>query len=233
MKNPTRPMLVSAIAAFLTIAMHAAFAAAPGGVTLRYAMKPGTAYDQSASMALELRIDPAGLPPAMGGLLQSMIGDMKQEIRMKGRIDVGQKAGDGSLPIQYKVVEARAVLNHSGQIKEMPGVSSASSQPPTAGQVSADGRRVSIEPATGTEAMPRALRDQLAQALPTLPADPLTPGQKFDVIVPLTVFGGISKGAEKAETRWTYILRSVDHDQALFDVQESLPPNASMTLVSG
>src|SRR5882762_7081911 len=138
--------------------------AAAGSVTLRYAMKPGTAYDQAASMALELRVDPSSFPPAMSGLLQSMVGDMKQEVSLKGRIDVGMKAGDGSLPIQYKVVEARAILNHAGQIKEMPGVAAAADQPPSSGQVSADGRQVTIEGGAGSGTLPHALHDQLAQA---------------------------------------------------------------------
>jgi hypothetical protein len=207
--------------------------AAPGSVVLRYALKPGTAYDQSATMALELRVDPSSLPPAMSGLLQSMVGDMKQEVSLKGRIDVGKKAGDGSLPIQYKVVEARAVLNHAGQIKEMPGVAAAAGQPPSAGQVSADGRQVTIESGAGNATLPHALHDQVAQALPTLPAEALTPGKKFDVIVPMTLFGGMAHGAEKANARWTYTLRSIAPDEALFDVQESLPENASMSVSSG
>jgi hypothetical protein len=196
-------------------------------------MKPGTAYDQAASMALELRVDPSSLPPAIAGLLQSMVGDVKQEVSLKGRIDVGQKAGDGSLPIQYKVVEARAVLNHGGQVKEMPGVAAAAGQPPTAGQVSADGRQVTIEGAAGNATLPHALHDQLTQALPTLPAGALTPGQKFDVIVPMAMFGAMAHGAEKASARWTYTLRSLAQDEALFDVQESLPDNASMSVSSG
>ncbi|HYV84621.1 MAG TPA: hypothetical protein VFB49_01810 [Patescibacteria group bacterium] len=219
--------------ALLALSVPAAHAAAPGSVTLRYAMKPGAGYDQAASMALEMAVDPTGLPPAMSGLLQSMVGDMKQEINLKGRIDVGQKAGDGSLPIQYKVIEARAVLNHAGQIKEMPGVSSAASQPPTAGQISADGRQVTMESPAGSGQMPRALHDQITQALPTLPAGALSPGKAFDVIVPMTLFGGLSKGLEKANARWTYTLRSLAQDEALFDVQESLPENASMTMSSG
>jgi hypothetical protein len=231
MTNRTRPFLLAA--ALLNAAFAPPLVAAPGSVTLRYTMKPGTAYDQAASMALELRVDPSSLPPAMGGLLQSMIGDMKQEISLKGRIDVGQKAADGSLPIQYKVVEARAVLNHSGQMKEMPGVAAAAGQPPTAGQVSADGRQVTIEGTAGSDTLPHALHDQLAQALPTLPAGALSPGKKFDVIVPMTLFGSMGHGAEKAIARWTYTLRSLGGDEALFDVQESLPDNASMTLSSG
>jgi len=151
----------------------------------------------------------------------------------KGRIDVGKKAGDGSLPIQYKVVEARAVLNHAGQIKEMPGVAAAAGQPPSAGQVSADGRQVTIESGAGNATLPHALHDQVAQALPTLPAEALTPGKKFDVIVPMTLFGGMAHGAEKANARWTYTLRSLAPDEALFDVQESLPENASMSVSSG
>jgi hypothetical protein len=233
MTNRTASVLFAT--ALLIATVPAAHAAAPGSVTLRYALQPGMAYDQAASMALELRVDPSSLPPAMSGMLQSMVGDVKQEISLKGRIDVGQKANDGSLPIKYKVLEARAVLNHAGQIKEMPGVASAAGQPPTAGQVSADGRQVTIESAAGAGdgTLPHALHDQLTQALPTLPAGALTPGKKFDVIVPMTLFGGMGKGAEKANARWTYTLRTLAQDEALFDVLESLPENASMTMSSG
>ena len=231
MTNPARPFLL--VSGLLTAVVAPSLIAAPGSVILRYALKPGTAYDQAASMALELRVDPASLPPAIGGLLQSMVGDAKQEVSLKGRIDVGQKAGDGSLPIQFKVVEAHAVLNHAGQVKEMPGIAAAAGQPPTVGKVSADGRQVTIESAAGNDTLPHALHDQLTQALPTLPAGALTPGQKFDVIVPMAMFGSIARGAEKASARWTYTLRSVANDEALFDVQESLPDNASMTVSSG
>jgi hypothetical protein len=232
MTHRTRTILLAA-ALLETAGMAAPSVAAPGSVTLRYAMKPGTAYDQVASMALELRVDPSSLPPAMSGLLQSMVGDMKQEVSLKGRIDVGQKAGDGTLPIQYKVVEARAVLNHAGQIKEMPGVAAAAGQPPSSGQVSADGRQVTIEGGSGNATLPHALHDQLTQALPTLPAEALTPGKRFEVIVPMTLLGGVAHGAEKANARWTYTLRSLAHDEAIFDVQESLPDNASMSVSSG
>jgi hypothetical protein len=231
MTNPARSLLF--VSGLLSAVVAPSLAAAPGSVTLRYALKPGTAYDQAASMALEMRVDPASLPPAIGGPLQSMVGDVKQEVTLKGRLDVGQKAGDGSLPIQYKVVEARAVLNHAGQIKEMPGVAAAAGQPPTAGQVSADGRQVTIESAAGNDTLPHALHDQLTQALPTLPAGALTPGQKFDVIVPMAMFSALAHGTEKASARWTYTLRSLAQDEALFDVQESLPENASMTVSSG
>lgn len=213
--------------------LAAAPPATPGSVTLRYAMKPGSAYDQAISVALDMKVDPTSLPAGMAGMLQSMVGDIKQEVGLKGRIDVGKKANDGTLPIQYKVVEAHAVLNHAGQVKEMPGVASAADQPPTSGQVSADGRQVTIQAATGTDAMPRALHDQFTQAMPALPANALTPGKTFDVMVPMTLFGGLAKGAERANARWTYTLRSVGPEEAQFDVEESLPDNAPVTLSSG
>src|SRR5262245_2866352 len=99
-------VLSSALAAALVLADAAVVAAAGGkGVTLRYGLKPSSTDDQVPSIVLDLKLDPATLPETLAPLVQSLAGEMRQEMTLKGRIDVKPQAKDGTTPFTFSIVE--------------------------------------------------------------------------------------------------------------------------------
>jgi hypothetical protein len=208
-------------------------AAAPQSVTLRYGMKPGTAYAQAASVTLDLKVDPASLPPGLLAMFQSAVGDMKQDMTLNGQLDIGQKGADGNLPLQYKVVAAKATFTRAGEAKDLPSVASAAGRPPATGHVSADGRRIEIDLAQGDQTLPQTLRDQITQGLPTLPDGPMKVGDSFDVAVPVTLPGVGKQEPGRADARWVYTLKSIGADEAKFDVRQTLPETSTVTMAGG
>ena len=222
------------MAALLALPAAGGILAAPAGVTLRYGLKPGTDYQQAASMTLDMTVDPSSLPPGLAPLVQSMASGMKQEIEFKGLLGVKEKTADGATPFAFKVVEARGSFTRGGQTHDVPSVGAAVDRPPLTGKFSADGRRVELDPAAAGE--PGGIdrrREQLAQALPELPEKELHVGESFEARVPMHLPSAGGKGDAALDTRWIYTLKSIDGHQASFDVRQVIPESSASSTANG
>jgi hypothetical protein len=226
-------VIPAALAAALVLAGSVASPAAAKGVRLRYGLKPSSAYDQQGSIALDLRIDPSTLPEAMAAIARSTLGDVRQEIRIKGRLEVQPRAADGSIPFTFKVVDAMGALVRSGETKPLTGIAAMVGRPAVEARFSADGRRVEFAPAPETpQGRHDRGRDQLAQSLPELPEGELRVGQSFEARVPVVLPGAGGRGEDRVEARWIYTLKAIELGRARFDVRQVLP-NATATATQG
>ena len=223
-------------AALLAIAL---FAVGPGpargadGVRLRYTLKSGAAYDQTVSGTLNIVPQPEGVPPLLMQMLRSMTGEMKQEISLKGRIDVGSPAaGDKSTPLTYKVVDAKALLTRAGETHDLTSSMAIPKDRPAAGRVTADGLRVEFDAAAAGTALPARMQEHVAANFPGLPARDLHVGESFDVPMPTTVPGPGGKET-RVDGHGTYTLRQVSSREALFDIRESIAPTQPIDLNEG
>jgi hypothetical protein len=215
---------LGALAVSLAMAAPIAAADAPREVRLRYGLRPSSAYDQQGSIALDLAIDAQSLPEAMRALAQSALGEARQEIRIKGRLEVQPRATDGTIPFTFRVVDAVGTLLRGADARPLPGVAGMVGRPPVEARFSADGRRVEFAPAAGTQpGRPDRARDQLAQSLPELPEKALKVGGSFEALVPVVLPGAGGRGEDRVEARWIYTLRSIEAHRALFDVRQVLP----------
>lgn len=227
-------VIPAALSAALVLAgAIAPAAAAAKGVRLRYGPKPASAYDQQGSIALDLRIDPSTLPEAMAAIAKLTLGDVRQEIRIKGLLEVQPRAADGSIPFTFKVVDAAGTLMRGGAPKPLTGVSAMVGRPAVEARFSADGRRIEFAPAPETpQGRHDRARDQLAQSMPELPEGELRIGQSFEARVPVVLPGIGGRGDDRVEARWIYTLRSIEAGRARFDVRQSLP-TATATAARG
>jgi len=226
-------VIPAALAAVLVLAGSMAAPAAAKGVRLRYGLKPSSVYDQQGSIALDLRIDASTLPEAMAAIAKSTIGDVRQEVRIKGRIEVQPRAADGSLPFTFKVVDAAGMLVRDSGTKPLNGISAMVGRPAVEARFSADGRRVEFAPAPdAVQGGHDRARDQLAQSLPELPEGDLRVGQSFEARVPVVLPGVGGRGDDRVEARWIYTLKAIEPGRARFDVRQVLP-NATATATRG
>jgi len=172
------PLLVAALATLVAAWPIPDAGAAGSGVLLRYGLKPGTGYQQAASMTLDMVVDPSSLPPGLAPLVQSMASGMQQQIEYTGLLELKDRGADGVTPFGFKVVEAHGSFTRGGQKKEVPSVAAAASRPPLTGKFSADGRRVTLDPAAAGDAggtdHPRAQR---GPARPEQPEKALAVGE--------------------------------------------------------
>jgi hypothetical protein len=199
-------------------------AATGGAIKLRYGLKPTSAYDQHGTIALDLAIDSSTLPAGMAALAQAAMGNVRQEISVKGRLEVQAKAVDGSTPFTYKVVEATGNLVRGSETRPIAAVSSMVGRPPVEGRFSADGRRIEIAPgADAPGAHPDRARDQLAQSLPELPERDLRVGESFESKIPIILPGAGGRSEDRVEARWIYTLKAIEGGKARFDVRQELP----------
>ncbi len=230
-----RPVVaLVALASLAALPAPGGAAAAASGVLLRYGLKPGTGYQQAASMTLDMVVDPSSLPAGLAPLVQSMAGGMQQQIEYTGLLELKEKATDGVTPFGFKVVEAHGSFTRGGQKKDVPSVAAAATRPPLTGKLSADGRRVTLDPvAAGDTGGTDHRREQLAQALPELPEKALAVGDSFEARVPMRLPSAGGHGDTAMETRWVYTLRAVDGQHATFDLRMLLPDASSASLSNG
>jgi len=234
--NPSRstlPVVIPALlAAALLLAGSIASSAADKGVRLRYGLKPSSAYDQQGTIALDLTIDPSTLPESLAAIAKTAMGDVRQEIRIKGRLELQARAADGSTPFTFKVVEAEGTLVRGGQSKPLSGLSNMVGRPAIEARFSADGRRVEIPPPAAPQEHHDRARDQLAQSLPDLPEGALRVGQSFEARLPIVLPGAGGRGDDRVDARWIYTLKAIEPGRARFDVRQVLP-NAKATMTQG
>jgi len=226
-------VIPAALTATLVLAGAVASQAAEKGVRLRYGLKPSTVYDQQGSIALDLRIDPSTLPESMAAIATTTMGDVRQEIRIKGRLDVQVRGADGSTPFTFKVVEATGMRMRGDETKPLANLSAMVGRPAIEARFSADGRKVEITPAPNAASggHDRA-RDQLAQSLPDLPEGALRVGQSFEARLPVVLPGVGGRGDDHVEARWIYTLKAIEPGFARFDVRQVLP-KATATMTQG
>jgi len=179
-------------------------------------------------------VDPSSLPPGLAPLVQSMASGMQQQIEYTGLLELRDKTADGVTPFGFKVVEAHGSFTRNGQKKEVPSVAAAATRPPLTGKFSADGRRVTLDPAAAGDAGGTDhRREQLAQALPELPEKALAIGESFEARVPMRLPSAGGHGDTAMETRWVYTLRALDGQHAAFDLRMVLPDASSASLSNG
>jgi len=208
-------------------------ASAADTVRLRYGLKPQAAYEQTIGINLVMTIDPASLPAPLLALLQSMAGDVKQEVTSKARLQTKTRNADGSLPLQYKILEAKGTMTQGGQTKPIPALEQAASKPPAEGRVAPDGRRIILDPPPqGTEGIPKRVQERISDSLPELPDKELKVGESFETRTPMTL-PAPGKGERQVETIWVYTLKTLDRKAATFDVKQSLPEAASIPAGQG
>src|SRR5262245_59706443 len=184
-RSPQRPLSSSRsprLAATIMMALGASFAllseaSAADSVRLRYGFKPQAGYDQALGLNLTMTIDPASVPAPLLALLQSMTGEIKQEVTSKARLQTKTRNADGTLPFEYKILEAKGTLTQGGQTRAIPSLDKAAEKPPSQGHVTADGRQAILDAAdTTTEGIPKRVRERVADSLPVLPDKDLRPG---------------------------------------------------------
>jgi hypothetical protein len=236
MKSKPRRRFPAVPAVLATVALFAAVNGVPAtgkSVRLRYGLKPSSSYDQQGSIALKLAIDPSTLPQGLAALVMGSLSDARQEIQIKGRLEVQSQAADGTIPFTYRVTDAQGTLARGSETKPLTGVSAMVGRPPVEARFSADRRRIEFPPApeTGETRHDRA-RDQLAQSLPDLPEGELKVGDSFEARVPVVLPGAGGRAEDRVEARWIYTLRSIEANRARFDVRQVLP-NATATATKG
>ena len=223
-------------AAAVALALLAAVSAAPAadGVRLRYGFKPASAYAQDLGLNLAMSFDPASAPAPLLTLLQSITGDMKQEVTSKARLQTKTRSADGSLPFEYKILEAKGTLTQGGQTRGIPALDQAAGKPPSEGHVAPDGRQAMLDaPAAATEGIPKRVRERIADSLPVLPEKELRVGDSFETRTALTLPGPSGKGERQVQTVWIYTLKTLTKKEATFDVKQTLPDAATMTVGEG
>jgi hypothetical protein len=224
-----RAAAVAAVSAALL-----AEASAADTVRLRYGLKPESAYEQVIGLDLVMNFDPASVPAPLLALLQSMTGEVKQQVSSKARLQTKTRNADGSLPLQYKILEAKGTLIQGGQTKTIPALEQAASKPPAEGRVAADGRRVILDPPPqGTEGIPKRVQERIADSLPVLPEQELKVGDAFETRTAMTLPGPSGKGERQVDTVWVYTLKTLEKKAATFDVKQTIPEGASMATGQG
>ncbi|HET8947510.1 MAG TPA: hypothetical protein VFQ07_11050 [Candidatus Polarisedimenticolia bacterium] len=229
--RPARPALAVALLGACALLSEASAADA---VRLRYGFKPQAAYEQALGLNLTMTIDPASVPAPLLTLLQSMTGEIKQEVTSKARLQTKTRNADGSLPFEYKIVEAKGTLTQGGQTRPIPSLEQAAAKPPSQGHVSADGRQAILDASdTATEGIPKRVRERVADSLPVLPDKELRPGETFETKTTMTLPGPSGKGERQVQAVWLYTLKTVTRKEATFDVKQTLPEGAAMTVGQG
>ena len=209
-------------------------ASAADSVRLRYGFKPQAGYEQALGLNLTMTFDPASVPAPLLALLQSMTGEIKQEVTSKARLQTKTRNADGSLPFEYKILEAKGTLTQGGQTRAIPSLDKAAEKPPSQGHVSADGRQAILDAAdTTTEGIPKRVRERVADSLPVLPDKDLRPGDTFETKTTMTLPGPSGKGERQVQAVWLYTLKTLTRKEATFDVKQTLPEAASMTVGQG
>jgi hypothetical protein len=209
-------------------------ASAADSVRLRYGFKPQTAYEQALGLNLTMTFDPASVPAPLLTLLQSMTGEIKQDVTSKARLQTKPRNADGSLPFEYKILEAKGTMTQGGQTRPIPALDQAAGKPPSQGHVSADGRQAILDATeTSTEGIPKRVRERVADSLPVLPDKDLRPGDSFETRTTMTLPGPSGKGERPVEAVWIYTLKTLTRKEATFDVKQTLPEAASMTVGQG
>ena len=213
---------VAAIAATLL-----AEASAAETVRLRYGFKPQSTYQQTTGLNLVVNFDPSSVPAPLLALLQSMTGgEVKQDMTSKATLQTKTRNADGSLPLQYKILEAKGTTTQGGQAKPIPALEQAASKPPAEGRVAADGRSLVLDaPPEGTEGIPKRVRERVADSFPTLPDKDLKVGEAFEARTAMSL-PGPGKGERQVEMVWVYTLKTLDQKAATFDVKQSIPEGA-------
>jgi len=221
---------ILAVAAGLALLSQAS---AADSVRLRYGFKPQAAYAQSLGLNLTMTYDPASVPAPLLTLLQSMTGEIKQEVSSKARLQTKTRNADGTLPFEYKIIEAKGTMTQGGQTRPVPALDQAAGKPPSQGHVSADGRQAILDaPETAQEGIPKRVLERVADSLPVLPDKELRPGDSFETRTTMTL-PGPGKGERQVQAVWLYTLKTLTRKEATFDVKQTLPEATSMTVGQG
>ena len=223
-----RTAIVAAVSAALL-----AEASAAETLRLRYAFKPQASYQQTTGLNVVIAFDPESTPAPLLALLQTMSGDVRQEVTSKAALQTKTRNADGSLPLQYTILEAKGTMTQGGQVKPIPALEQAASKPPAEGKVAANGRSIAfVDPPEGTEGIPKRVRERLADSFPALPDKELKVGDSFEARTTLTV-PGPGKGDRQVETTWIYTLKTLDRQAANFDVKQTVPQGTPVETRSG
>lgn len=197
-------------------------ASAADTVRLRYGFKPQAAYQQTVGINLVVNVDKTSVPAPLLLLLQSMAGEMKQDVTSKASLQTKTRIADGSLPLQYRIVEAKGTMTQGGQTKPIPAIDQAASKPPADGRVTADLRALLLDaPPEGTEGIPKRVRERVADAFPALPEKELKIGDSFEARTSMTL-PAPGKGERLVEMAWIYTLKALDTKMATFDVRQTV-----------
>jgi len=233
----------------LTALLIAGAAGVPGrsavdpSIRLRYGLRPGAAYDQTTTLALAMQIKSEGLPEAAATLIQAIVKDSKQDLRLQGRVETGAKGGDGSLPLTYRLVDAKGTLTMGGQTKDLLGDPQRLAGATLGGRLLPDGRTIDLSGGPGDAAhpMPSGVKDRIIQSLPALPDRDIRIGERFEVPGGISL-AGLPGGAQgQIEAKCAFTLKSLDDGVAVFDVLQtmsvpsgtSLPGNRTLAVSGG
>ena len=197
-------------------------ASAADTVRLRYGFKPQAAYQQTVGINLVVNVDKSSIPAPLLLLLQSMAGEMKQDVTSKAALQTKTRSADGTLPLQYRIVEAKGTMTQGGQSKPIPAIDQAASKPPADGRVAADGRSLTLDPPPeGGEGIPKRVRERVTDAFPALPDKDLKIGDTFEARTSMTL-PAPGKGERLVEMVWVYTLKTLDTKTATFDVRQTV-----------
>jgi hypothetical protein len=232
--SSTRSVLPVWMIALLAACALLSEASAADSVRLRYGFKPQASYEQALGLNLTMTFDPASVPAPLLALLQSMTGEIKQEVTSKARLQTKTRNADGTLPFEYKILEAKGTLTQGGQARAIPSLDKAAEKPPSQGHVTADGRQAILDVTdAATEGIPKRVRERVADSLPVLPDKDLRPGDTFETKTTMTLPGPSGKGERQVQAVWLYTLRTLTRKEATFDVKQTLPAAASMEVGQG
>jgi hypothetical protein len=214
--------LFAALASCVALSLAPA-AGAADTFSMRYGFAPGSAYDQSFKLALTTSMPSEGI----SAILKSFVGDVSQVAEVQARLETKSGAGDKSLPFTYRIVKAEGTVTRGGQTKPVPAFAQAAGKPPVEGTVDPERRRVTL--ALTPDSGLGQIADRFAEAFPQLPDAPLAVGKSFEGKTALALPGASGK-EKRVEAVWTYTLKSLDSQEAKFDVVLKIPDATQMAV---
>jgi hypothetical protein len=162
-----------------------------------------------------------GLPEEAAAIAQAIGRDLKQEISIRTLLEIGREEKDGSLPVEYRIVDSEVQMTMAGQPIEVPGVKDSFSKGQSLkGRLAAGGRTLelgetSIDSAPG---LPPGTAQRIAQAMPALPDRELKVGDSFEVPIKLSLPGLPMAGRMDTSSTCVYTLKTLTDAAALFDM---------------
>jgi len=186
----------------------------------RYLFRPGEGYDGSLRITLTTQMTMEGLPAEAAAMMGTLGKDLRQEILLTTRLDVGRAGADGALPVDYGIVGGSVSMTMAGQPLELPGIKEAiASAPRWHGRLTSGGTALDLAGGTGPgiRGLPDDTVDRLSQGMPPLPEKELKVGDSFEAPLRIALPGVPMAGRLESESRRVFKLTSLDGNQAIFE----------------
>jgi len=230
--TPRRPpgAILAVLGFVAALASPGAPAAAAEGVTLRYALRPGSVYEGTMRAKLATHVTMEGLPEEAAAMTRALLGDASQSTELRTILRAGDPASDHGLPVRFTLAGGVMEMKLAGQTIEIPGAREAlAASPSWSGRVSPDGRTLEIDPGSEEIApgLPPDTADRVMQAMPPLPERKLAPGDSFEARSRVAVPGLPIAGRLRVASRVLFTLRSVGEGEANFDTESTVSSEGS------